>query len=903
MKKTRWLLWLLVIAFVWLLISRFTELTQLWQTLLSGNPYYILAAAALQVVYYLTYTALYQAAFAVVEVKSRFRELVPVMFASVFMNVAAPVGGAGGPALFVEDARRRGESPVRAAAGTLLVIVADFATFFFILIVGMAYLFAAQDLRSYEVVAAILMILLTTGLVGVLFLGVWQPELLLKLLRGVRFLINSVAAWFGRRDLIPQQWVTHTANDFIEAALAIAANPRRLGRALVVAFLLHAVDIFSMFMVFLAFGQNPSPGMLVAGYAMMVLFWVISLPPQGIGVVEGMMMLVFTSLGVPAGASAAITLSFRGLTLWLPILVGFVLLRTLRIFNPRGRTFSDSWGARSAALLLGLLGFLNVGLAVLPAEVQRSGLLLRFLTPEVQLWARLTGAMAGFALIFLADGLRRRKRVAWVMSMAVLSLSIVCHILKGLDYEPALLTFLVLLWMLYLRPHFHARSEPPTYVQGLQTLFAALVFTLLYGTIGFYMLDTHFNFRFDLASAFLQTLGMFVFFDPRQLRPLTDFGAYFVNSVYVVAMFTFGYSLVMLLRPAFVPRPLPVGERQRAAALVQTFGRSTQAALALLPDKNYFFSSGGSLLAYALKDQVALVLGDPIGPPQDLPAALAEFRSYCAERDWSVAFFLGTADALPVYQSAGLHGLGIGGEEVVDLATLDFEAVEYSGLIAAHQRLSRFGYRTEVLLPPFEDGLLEELRPIHHAWMTMTQRMERRFWLAWYDEAYLRGGPLLLVRDREGACMAFASLRLGAEQAETGLHLLRFRPEMEHGGLDFLLFEWVQWARSQGVRLLNLGFSPHAEVLQQEGEEEGNVQRSLHYLMAHLGTLFEQRDLAFLRAKLRNVTWQTRFLVYEQDAHLPIVTLALMRLDSGDDLFGRSTYRRQMRRLILPRRK
>ena len=59
-------------------------------------------AALLQVVYYLFYTGVYQSAFYTVEVESRVVELLPVTFASIFLNVAAPTGGASGAALFVE---------------------------------------------------------------------------------------------------------------------------------------------------------------------------------------------------------------------------------------------------------------------------------------------------------------------------------------------------------------------------------------------------------------------------------------------------------------------------------------------------------------------------------------------------------------------------------------------------------------------------------------------------------------------------------------------------------------------------------------------------------------------------------------------------------------------------------
>lgn len=180
--KRRWLFWLLVIAFIWVVVSRFTEVEKLVETLAQGQWEWVLAAALLQAIYYLTYTALYQSAFYTVEVESRVSELLPVMFASVFINVAAPTGGASGAALFVDDVARRGQSAVRAAAGTVLVLAADFGAFTLVLIVGLLYLFLYHDLKSYEIAGAAILLLFVGGLTGILLLGLWGSDWLRRLL-------------------------------------------------------------------------------------------------------------------------------------------------------------------------------------------------------------------------------------------------------------------------------------------------------------------------------------------------------------------------------------------------------------------------------------------------------------------------------------------------------------------------------------------------------------------------------------------------------------------------------------------------------------------------------------------------------------------------------------------------
>jgi uncharacterized membrane protein YbhN (UPF0104 family) len=46
------------------------------------------------------------------------------------------------------------------------------------------------------------------------------------------------------------------------------------------------------------------------------------------------MTLVYASLGVPASTATVISLAFRGLSFWLPLVVGFVLVRQVKSFRP-----------------------------------------------------------------------------------------------------------------------------------------------------------------------------------------------------------------------------------------------------------------------------------------------------------------------------------------------------------------------------------------------------------------------------------------------------------------------------------------------------------------------------------------------------------------------------------------
>jgi uncharacterized protein (TIRG00374 family) len=80
---------------------------------------------------------------------------------------------------------------------------------------------------------------------------------------------------------------------------------------------------------FLAFDVPVTPGIVIAGFSIAYLFLIVSPTPAGIGIVEGVMTVALRSLEVPIESAAVITLAYRGVTFWFPLLIGMIALRSL----------------------------------------------------------------------------------------------------------------------------------------------------------------------------------------------------------------------------------------------------------------------------------------------------------------------------------------------------------------------------------------------------------------------------------------------------------------------------------------------------------------------------------------------------------------------------------------------
>jgi glycosyltransferase 2 family protein len=87
--------------------------------------------------------------------------------------------------------------------------------------------------------------------------------------------------------------------------------------------LLLAVLLFS----FLAFEVPFDAGTLVAGLSIAHMFLIVSPTPAGIGIVEGILAVALGSLGVSLSDATVVTFAYRGLSFWLPLLVGMFAFR------------------------------------------------------------------------------------------------------------------------------------------------------------------------------------------------------------------------------------------------------------------------------------------------------------------------------------------------------------------------------------------------------------------------------------------------------------------------------------------------------------------------------------------------------------------------------------------------
>jgi glycosyltransferase 2 family protein len=320
---------LILLLALYLVLSRFTEVEQIVDTLKHSNPLWIGLAVIVQAVWTLATTSIHRYTYRLLDMDLTEKQLLPVVVASNFINIVAPSGGVGGVAIFVNDARYRGLSAPRVGLAGVLYVLFEYFSFLCILAVGLAVLFRRNHLTGVELGATAVLLLITLVMAGLLVLGASRPAAFERVLRWSARTVNRLVRPILRREYLSETRAHEFALETSLSLQALRAHPREYvwpAAASLAARILHLVILA---LTFLAFDVPFSVGTLIAGYSIGHLFVIVSPTPAGLGVVEGVMTLALTTLGVTLGAATVITLAFRALTFWLPFFYGFLALRWL----------------------------------------------------------------------------------------------------------------------------------------------------------------------------------------------------------------------------------------------------------------------------------------------------------------------------------------------------------------------------------------------------------------------------------------------------------------------------------------------------------------------------------------------------------------------------------------------
>jgi lysyl-tRNA synthetase, class II len=505
-----------------------------------------------------------------------------------------------------------------------------------------------------------------------------------------------------------------------------------------------------------------------------------------------------------------------------------------------GRARPESLLAWAAAFV----GLVGIASALTPEMTDRFDLVRGVLPPGVPTAARVLALAFGLALIWLSRSLARRRRRAWQLGVALVIASAAAHLAKGLDFEEALISVLLLAALVRYRQCFDVPGDSAT-MRPLAAVATALV------------------------AAGAVVLGIELGGGELSDR-LSDVS----TALGVLLGFT---ALHLWLRPFSHAVAQTVGERRLARALVDTYGSDSLSFFALRRDKSYFFSpSRRAFLAYRVVAGSALVSGDPVGDETEFDALLAEFRRVAHAHGWRLAVLGASESRLELYRGLGLRPLLLGEEAVLRPAEFSLDGRPIRKVRQSVSRLKKAGFSLRVVEAEHADAdLRAALDDVSLLWLG--NQAERGFTMS-IDDLYLPGTVFAVAESGDGSVGGFLHLAPTPAGGGWSLSTMRRRPDTPNGLTEFLIVETLVWAKQQHASEVSLNFCAFTDLIAPERATTLPRRLARRALLAGDSVFQLERLYSFNRKFFPE--WRPRYLCVEKLTDLPLVGLAYLHVES-----------------------
>ncbi len=596
--------------------------------------------------------------------------------------------------------------------------------------------------------------------------------------------------------------------------------------------------------------------------------------PGGVGVFE---LTITKALGgaVAAPVLAGVLVTYRLIYYLLPFCAAIVMLgfRELRLRSEflikGGVVVRNGWSIvapRLAAMLALGGGFMLLLSSNTPIEQARRGLLQDLLPLPFVEGSHFISSVTGALLIVLARGLQRRIQTAWWLSIILMAGGIVFSLMKGFDWEEALILAFIMACLLPCRGFFHRHAALWTYRFTASWWLTITTLALIAVWLGFFT-TRHVTYQHDLWWQFT--------FD-------SDASRFMRAAVGSACVFTI-IAAAQAMRPAR-KRGNPAVDPLAVEQLVLHSGHA-DAALAFLGDKSFTLAADGLCgLMHADQGRSRIVMGDPLGDTDAADDLLWRFVEQARDEGMRPVFYQISVAEMPRLVDMGFKLFKLGEEAHVLLDSFSLEGGDARKLRQARNRFQHAALTFPIWDQATVAKRMETLRAISDAWLAERRAGEKGFSLGRFDDEYIRRFPCAIVCNADGVAIAFTNILATTGKTQLSVDLMRHLPGAPNGVMEAMFIELMLWGRAQGFKQFNLGMAPLSGL---STHPLAPLWNRLAAGIFHRGeTFYNFQGLRSYKDKF-TPEWEPRYIAVQSTWSLPSALLDATALIGGG---GRSTF-------------
>lgn len=477
--------------------------------------------------------------------------------------------------------------------------------------------------------------------------------------------------------------------------------------------------------------------------------------------------------------------------------------------------------------------------------------------------SHLAAAATGILLLVLARGMSRGYRAALNSTVVLLLMGVVFSVLKGLDWEEAVVLALVALLAASQRPLFTRRGRGDwVESRDVGVAFLALLVFIIFGTIAY-----------RVRTPTVSDIGTF-----RSVQWAEVERNRFLRSATTLILVMSAGAAYVLMRVPVRFRRLGDKELARALEMHAELGGDTNAMLVASGDKDLFVDRDRGFCLYRTIGPYLVVFSDPVvRAPADRGAFLNALFDHAGNLDRRPVFYQISLNWIPPLHDRGYAFFKLGEEAQVSLERFTLEGhagKEYRQFL---RRAERDGVRFRVL-PPYEvERVLPELSAISATWLENKRVRERQFSIGFFDPDYLGRFPCAVVEDKSGRIIAFANMLLGPKNEELSIDLMRHLDDAPRV-MDFMFTSLFLYGKERGYQRFNMGMAPLSSV----GEIRGahTRERLANLFSQHGETWYNFQGLRLYKEKF-GPEWVPRYMAYQNAWEWPVAIAHVSALIAG----------------------
>jgi len=506
---------------------------------------------------------------------------------------------------------------------------------------------------------------------------------------------------------------------------------------------------------------------------------------------------------------------------------------------------------------------------------------LEMVAHETLMMSRMVERLLAVVLIITCYSLYKRRRIAWIITICLVTINMVLHILGPMHVVINIFVAgeaIILGILIWGRKDFFKASDKRTVKKGLIIGSLAVV-----GLIANAMI-THFaSAKVGGGISYGQALSAALSSMFGSARGATTSSVYFPRMEAFITIFSWLcliVAVIFILRPFLNKNKTTEADLQHARKLVLKYGQNAGAYLTLEEDKTLYFGKNvDGVVAYGVVGETVIINGDPICAPEDFTKLLAEFKSFCQDASYNMFFLSTTNRYLDAYQVSDFEVVKCGEEARFDLETYDIAGKKGAKMRANINKATREGLTVkEYEVAKMRDPQIEnEIDRISSEWLSgksssqlaftlggvgLENPMDKRYFYA-YDEAGVMQGFIVFTPFETGY---MADVTRRATDAPAGI-------------MHKIMFEAFQVFKSEGIKEGSMGLAPLVNLIE-EGEKGNTPEKLLNFIYEKMNNIYEFKNLYRAKEAYSPSRWEAGYFVYSPKVLTPPMVYAVVAIQN-----------------------